>query len=627
MKSFKNFLVEKNNPNNPSEENPQISKSDAKKLRKMKDADPDTAKRIQAGLESSREAAKRIKSGETRTSQTGQKTRTRPSARFDPSDAAAARQSGRVRTGGDPLKPDTREKPKADTAKITPEKAAERDRFMSSRRTRSPVGQGERRRADAMNQAKADGADKPFKTPRSRGSELLDRLTGRTTRKRSSAIPPDAFGKPSGTDPKTGKAMYVPPKDIPQRKQRVDPKTGKATSAGVKNFAMSQGGYPRSGRNMPKAEFDKIKARADKISSDPTSPEYKKIEKKINQEYGGRRARRRPSNAPSFAKVKAQIDAKNPVRQTPVGPVPEIQQQPQQQPQQRQPKKSFSSFRSDINLGTVDSPVKSMPEKGSPLEVSKGGGASTGGASTGGSKPNRSKRFSKATPTPPKETTYRGLGGGKKIEVAGSPKPAPFKNPIAGFVKGALKRGRSVKPGSPLSMAGQLAAGEVVTQIGKKLEAPMNRAVTRGIASLTGKTDKMKKLKPSAYDMAGPDLTPEIVKRLKPKPVPLPTTAPPETKPSTETEGEYTINRRGRKVMVKPNITSADPKNKPDPKPKTETKPALAPAPPKTEVGVKNPPPPKPQKPTPKPPPIPKKEGRYTITTTTYSPWRPISPK
>ena len=281
MKSFKNFLVEKENPNNPSEEKPQISKSDAKKIQRMKDADPDTAKRIQAGLESSREAARRIKSGETRTSQTGQRTRTRPSTlgpdrigggEVDPSDQAQARQSGRVRTGGDPLKPDTRDKPQADTAKVTPEKKAELDKFRSTKPQQSPepqrssVGSGERRRADAMNQAKADGADKPFKSPRGRGSDLLDRLTGRTTRTRSSAKPTTAFGKPSGTDPKTGKAMYVPPKNIPQRDQRVDPKTGKATQAGVRNYAMSQGGYARSDRNMSKAEFDQVKARADQIA-------------------------------------------------------------------------------------------------------------------------------------------------------------------------------------------------------------------------------------------------------------------------------------------------------------------------------------------------------------------------
>merc|ERR1711991_125107 len=463
----------------------------------------------------SKEAAKRIRSGETRTSQTGQKTRTRPSARFDPSDAAAARQSGRVRTGGDPLKPGTREKPKADTAKITPEKAAERDRFMSSRRGR-PVGQGEVQRAAAMTDAKADGADKPFKTPRSRGGDLLDRLTGRTTRTRSSAIPPDAFGKPSGTDPETGKAKYVPPKDIPQRKQRVNPKTGKATQAGVRNFAMSQGGYPRSGRNMPKAEFDKVKARADKIASDPTSPEYKKIEKKINQEYGGRRAKRRPSNAPSFAKIKAQIDAKNPVRQTPVGPVPVTQPQPEQQPQQQQPpKKSFNSFKADLNLGTVERPIKSMPAKGAPLEVSKGGGASSTGSKPTTAAKNRIPKVLTPKPTPTPTPTPTPAPTPTPVSMPDTPKPAPFKNPVSNFVKGALKRGRSVKPGSPLSMAAQHAAGEVLDRVGKSIEKPIGRAVTRGIASLTGTTEKMKKLKPSAYDMAGPDLTPEIIKKKK----------------------------------------------------------------------------------------------------------------
>ena len=366
MKSFKNFLVEKENPNNPSEEKPQISKSDAKKIQRMKDADPDTAKRIQAGLESSREAARRIKSGETRTSQTGQRTRTRPSTlgpdrigggEVDPSDQAQARQSGRVRTGGDPLKPDTRDKPQADTAKVTPEKKAELDKFRSTKPQQSPEpqrssgGSGERRRADAMNQAKADGADKPFKSPRGRGSDLLDRLTGRTTRTRSSAKPTTAFGKPSGTDPKTGKAMYVPPKNIPQRDQRVDPKTGKATQAGVRNYAMSQGGYARSDRNMSKAEFDQVKARADQIASDPNSAEYKKIEKKINQEYGGRRMRRRPSNAPSFAQVKAEIDAKEAQKTKPqksakaVPPKPTPAPTPTPTPEQpKTPKKSYSEF-------------------------------------------------------------------------------------------------------------------------------------------------------------------------------------------------------------------------------------------------------------------------------------------
>ena len=598
MKSFKNFLVEKENPNNPSEEKPQISKSDAKKIQRMKDADPDAAKRIQAGLESSREAARRIRSGETRTSQSGQRTRTRPSTLGpdriggdqpdDPSRRAQARQSGRVRTGGDPLKPDTREKPKADTAKVTPEKQAEVDKFTSSRRGR-PAGQGEVQRAAAMKDAKADGADKPFKTPRSRGADLLDRLTGRTTRTRSSAKPATAFGKPSGTDPKTGKAMYVPPKDIPQRDQRVDPKTGKATQAGVRNYAMSQGGYARSGRDMPKSEFDKVKARADKISSDPTSAEYKKIEKKINQEYGGRRMRRRPSNAPSFAQVQAEIDAKEAqktkpqksAKAVPPKPSPTPTPAPEQSKTVKTPKKSYSDFSKFTQqnmrgasrpkaVATPEPPAQPKapkPEFGQGVTKPKGGGAKTPGTST----------------VPVKNPIS------KSLKPTTSPTPSvPKPNPIAGFVKGALKRGRSVKPGSPLSMAAQLAAGEVLDRVGQRLQAPMGRAVTRGIASLTGTTDKMKKLKPSAYDMAGPDLTPEIVKRLKPKPVELPTN-PPETKPSTETEGEYTINRRGRKVKVRTNTTttSSDPKTEP------KTEPALAPAPPVSDTTVKDQKPPK----------------------------------
>ena len=454
-----------------------------------------------------------------------------------------------------------------------------------------------------MTDAKADGADKPFKTPRSRGGDLLDRLTGRTTRTRSSAKPATAFGKPSGTDPKTGKAMYVPPKDIPQRDQRVDPKTGKATQAGVRNYAMSQGGYARSGRNMPKAEFDKIKARADQIASDPTSAEYKKIERKINQEYGGRRMRRRPSNAPSFAQVKAEIDAKEaqktkpqksakavPPKPSPTPtPAPAPTPTPEQPKTVKTPKKSYSDFSKFTQqnmrgqsrpkaVATPEPPAQPKapkPEFGQGATKPKGGGAKTPGTSTVPVKNPISKTLKPTTPPTPSV-----------------PKP----NPIAGFVKGALKRGRSVKPGSPLSMAAQLAAGEVLDRGVARLQTPMSReTVTRGIASLTGTTDKMKKLQPSAYDMAGPDLTPEIVKRLKPKPVKLPTN-PPETKPSTETEGEYTINRRGRKVKVRTNTTTPSSDPKPDPKPD----PTLAPAPTKPEVKVTEPP--KPPKQTPKPP-------------------------
>ena len=136
-----------------------------------------------------------------------------------------------------------------------------------------------------------------------------------------------------------------------------------------------------------------------------------------------------------------------------------------------------------------------------------------------------------------------------------TPKPAPLKNPVSNFVKGVLKRGKRVKPGSPLSMAAQLAAGEVLNRAAKSIEKPMGRAVRRGIYGMMGTTDKAKQITPSDFDMAGPDLTPEIIKRLKPKPTPLPGADPATTpKPDTETEGEFEINRRGKKVRVKKNI-------------------------------------------------------------------------
>ena len=207
-----------------------------------------------------------------------------------------------------------------------------------------------------------------------------------------------------------------------------------------------------------------------------------------------------------------------------------------------------------------------------------------------------------------------------------TPKPAPLKNPVSNFVKGALKRGRSVKPGSPLSMAAQLAAGELLDRGVARLQTPMSRAVTRGIASLTGTTDKMKKLQPSAYDMAGPDLTPEIIKRLKPKPTPLPGADPATTpKPDTETEGEFEINRRGRKVRVKKNTASIDPKANPEPKPKTTQATDTLPQTKTPEVKQKEKELNKPNRPL-KMPPM-GGPNFYSKIETTKSSWRPVKPK
>jgi len=143
-----------------------------------------------------------------------------------------------------------------------------------------------------------------------------------------------SFGTPTGANPFTGRATYIPPTELtklpPSGKGTVDQsaysrvtpgdleikrnvrtaevpvsdtKTGRvgvraATPEGVRNYALSQGGFARSGRNMPASEFANRRARADAIAANPNSPEYKKIEARINQEVGGRRIPR-GSNTPT----------------------------------------------------------------------------------------------------------------------------------------------------------------------------------------------------------------------------------------------------------------------------------------------------------------------------------------
>ena len=203
MKSFKQYITEakrdlpKGNPGGmtpgdieafrnatPGERPPSLSTDDKRTNRR-------TRSRI---FRAGRSVRKR--SSATTSTPTPTPTSNRPP--IDQSDAAAARQSGRVRTGTNTPLSDL---PQADTAKITPQKQAEVDKFVSSRRTRSRVGQGESQRAAALNQAMTDGADKPSTSSRSDGRNLLDRLTGRTSRRatRISGAATGQAAKPTGS--------------------------------------------------------------------------------------------------------------------------------------------------------------------------------------------------------------------------------------------------------------------------------------------------------------------------------------------------------------------------------------------------------------------------------------------
>ena len=115
---------------------------------------------------------------------------------------------------------------------------------------------------------------------------------------------------------------------------------------------------------------------------------------------------------------------------------------------------------------------------------------------------------------------------------------------------------RNVRPGNPATMALQLGAQLTAGEIIRRNEEGMGRAVRRGIYRMMGTTDKAKQITPSDFDMAGPDLTPDIVRRLKPKKKPLPG-GDPETETDTQPQVEPTPQRE------------EDPKRKPNQKPNT----------------------------------------------------------
>ena len=78
---------------------------------------------------------------------------------------------------------------------------------------------------------------------------------------------------------------------------------------------------------------------------------------------------------------------------------------------------------------------------------------------------------------------------------------------------------------------------------------------------------------PKGFKTSDPELAKlnqKELDKLKPKKMPLPGNDP-ATTPKPDTEGEFEINKRGRKVKVKKNTASIDPKANPEAKPKTST--------------------------------------------------------
>ena len=93
---------------------------------------------------------------------------------------------------------------------------------------------------------------------------------------------------------------------IQGRKAYIDPKTNKASKEGIKRY-ITKARNMASGSNVN----NKANQKAAEIIAKSSGKEYAD---KINQKYGGKLARKRPSNAKSLEQIKKEINVKNPTK-------------------------------------------------------------------------------------------------------------------------------------------------------------------------------------------------------------------------------------------------------------------------------------------------------------------------
>ena len=217
--------------------------------------------------------------------------------------------------------------------------------------------------------------------------------------------------------------------------------------------------------------------------------------------------RRRPSK--SVEQIKAEIDARNPTKAGPQtgrqipGAAPKLEVKPITNP-----------------LPTKVQPPAPKPEFGpnaakptlypKPTELRPGG----------------------QTPAPEFKTTQppRTNPGGATViprtnantRVVQPPAPKPqFGNAQVGQVAGTVSRGRQLLRNlkglvkGPLAVGAEIAADATLTPVAKAAGTELGKALTRGVASATGTTDKVKAALPSYYGAKGPDLTRDIVQGVK----------------------------------------------------------------------------------------------------------------
>ena len=180
-----------------------------------------------------------------------------------------------------------------------------------------------------------------------------------------------------------GQVKYPKTRDqlIAKRKEYGIDRKGNISDAGVKRYAQKTKQLS-SGSNLPvtptQKELDLAKKRA--VGGTPIKNKAGKVIGTTTGKYGGKLSRKRPSNAPSLAQIKAKIDAKNPTYKSPLtgGKLPNIGS-PESQVKRLDPKKykelkKLKGVKSPYYQGTVSPDGTIKPKvnfKGMPKTILK----------------------------------------------------------------------------------------------------------------------------------------------------------------------------------------------------------------------------------------------------------------
>jgi len=229
------------------------------------------------------------------------------------------------------------------------------------------------------------------------------------------------------------------------KKGYFNPKTGRVSETGIqKHVNMRTVGGENFGKMQgrdPRAELSRVSnitsraAAGDKAARSEVRRSYKSITAKYKPETGARAG----FGSSSFRTFQQQAATSNAPKLTPQKmsmPLPGTQQKPVSSPAAQATKEKLRQ-KLDLKLqakpqkgGALGFPVETgiTPSKSGKLAVGTKPGQLVKGTKGGelalGTKPGQLVAPSKpaATPSPSRQTTYTGIGGGKKVEVAGSPK-------------------------------------------------------------------------------------------------------------------------------------------------------------------------------------------------------------